>query len=149
MIRQNNQPPTHRPYRYIHTCLNKDVVPLQTVLYFLLSSLHPVGSHQSACEKGDSPMLPNNPNHDTDTRPMAFRSASRGTGKEQYPSQLEELVICLLLLSLEGRLLYDDNTDGERLYLPMTVKLHTAFFTTFLRRRRVGRDHARKLAGGR
>ena len=55
-------------------------------------------------------MLPNNPNHDTDTRPMAFRSASRGTGKEQYPSQLEELVISLLLLSLEGRLLYDDNT---------------------------------------
>lgn len=65
------------------------------LISILVWAASPVGTHQSALQKGDGPMLPNNPNHDIDTRPMAFRSASRGTGKEQYPSQLGDAVIFL------------------------------------------------------
>lgn len=119
------------------SCLCRNVLYYYYFFFVFLNGSH----HQSVCEKGDSPMLPNIPNHDTDTRPMAFRSASRGTGKEQYPSQLEEPVIFSPLLSLKGRLIHHDNTDEKDLCdytLPMTVKLHTASLQLFLQRRRVG-----------
>lgn len=112
--------------------------------------------------KGDSPMLPNNPNHDTDTRPMAFRSASPGKpARNNIPVSSvweEELVILFFasyLLEKGQDFLFVITTDGESYTYPMTAKLHTAFFSVynpFSAATLSGRDYARKAewnGGGR
>lgn len=120
-------------------------------------------------------MLPNNPNHDTDTRPR-WRSGqppgepARNNIPVSWKKKKKRALFilfyyyyCLLLFLIARRKICGiDNTDGERLYVPnqpMTVNLHTAFFffnffTTFFSAatasgRGGGGIMREKLAGGR
>lgn len=132
------------PTPYPQTIRIQNVVPLQTLLYVFLSETAVALTSQHLRRV----TVPCYPTIRTTILTQGRWRSGQPPGepaRNNIPVGWENLLSFSSLI-VEGRLMHDDNTDNEDLYLPMTVKLHTASLQHICGDGEW--DHARKLAGG-